>query len=431
VRRFSILARLAALVFLAVAAGCSERIEGGEGCPELCPTENVPVKDTTLDAVVFDTVLSGYPGPGEQALFLLAAQPRPDTAEVRAVVRFDSLPARYFPAGAADSVQITQVDSGFITLHLDTTGTLLSGAATISAYDVDTVGVTNDTSAAVLNRLFRPDRLIGAVTIDSTTLKTDSLRVPISNAAIAAKARDTLRLRIGLRISSAAAVRLRVVSSQGGATTNPVRLSFDPKTATDTTYSPIVLTPSSGTPAGDKEAALGFRDFTVVAAGTVPSFGADLVVGGLPARRTFVRLSVPSRFVDSATIVRATLLLNQRPVPGASAADTVDLTTDVVVADQSVADLRRSIDLSAAGASFGVDSLRMSPADSGLRSLGLVNLVRAWRSFPATTQRALVLRARLEGAQVSALRFISAEESSTLRPRVRISYIPRTEFALP
>jgi len=163
VRRLSILARLAALVLLAVAAACTERIESGAACPELCPTENVPVRDTTLDAVVFDSVLSGYPGPGEQALFLLAAQPRPDSLDVRAVVRFDSLPARYFPAGAADSVQITQVDSGFITLHLDTTGTLLTQAATISAYDVDTVGVGNDTSAATINRLFRPDRLIGAV----------------------------------------------------------------------------------------------------------------------------------------------------------------------------------------------------------------------------------------------------------------------------
>jgi hypothetical protein len=431
VRRLSILARLAALVLLAVAAGCTERIESGAACPELCPTENVPVSDTTLDAVVFDSVLSGYPGPGEHTLFLLAGQPRPDTLDVRGVVRFDSLPARYFPTGAADSVQITQVDSGFITLHIDTASTLLTQAATISAYDVDTVGVANDTSAAVINRLFRPDRLIGAVTIQPGGLTADSLRVPISNAAIAAKARDTLKLRIGLRIASTAPVRLRVVSSQGGAQTNPVRLSFDPKSATDTTYSPIVLGPSSSTPTGDAESALGFRDFTVVAAGTVPSFGTDLVVGGLPARRTFLRFSVPSRFIDSATIVRATLLLNQRPVPGASAADTVELTTDIVVADQTVTDLRRSIDLSAAGAGFGVDSLRISPADSGLRSLGLVNLVRSWRAFPATTQRAIVLRARLEGAQVSALRFISAEGSSTLRPRVRISYIPRTEFALP
>ena len=429
-RRISILLRLTALALLVVAAACTERIESGAACPALCPTENTPVSDTTLDAVVFDSVLTGYPLPGEQQFLLLAAQPRPDTLDVRAIVRFDTLPARYFPTGAADSVRITQVDSGFITIHFDTTTKLITQPATISAYDVDTAAV-NDTTAAALNGLFRPDRLIGTVTVRPESLTTDSLRVPISNAAIAAKTRDTLRLRIGLRISSTAPVRLRIDASQGGTATSPVRLSFDPVSASDTTYSPIVLSPSSSTPTGDAETALGFRDFTIVAAGAVPALGSDLVIGGLPARRTFMRFVVPARLIDSATIVRATLLLTQRPTPGAERTDTVELTPNVVVAEGSIADLRRSVDLSAPGSNFGVDSLRLSPADSGARSISLVNLVRAWHALPATTQRALVLRARFEGAQAAALRFVSAEGSPTQRPRLRISFIPRTEFALP
>ena len=429
-RRLSIFLRLAALVVLPVMAACSERIESGAACPELCPTENVPVSDTLLDAVALDSVLSGYPNPGEQEFLLLAAQPRPDSLDVRTVMRFDSLPHSYFPTGAADSVRITQVDSGFIELHLDTLSTLLTAPATITAYDVDTADAV-DTTAVALNPLFRPDRLIGVVTIQPGSLTTDSLRVPISNAAIAGKARDSLRLRIGLRISSTAPVRLRILASQGGTATNPARLSFDPVSPTDTTYSPIVLTPTSATPTGDQDTALGLRDFTVVAVGEVPPLGTDLVVGGLPARRTFLRFNVPSRFIDSATIVRAALLLTQRPAPGAERTDTVELVTNVVVADRSISDLRRSSDLSTPGSAFGVDSLRLSPADSGARAVSLVTLVRAWHTFPATTQRAVVLRTRFEGAQAAALRFTSADGLGAQRPRLRISYIPRTEFALP
>lgn len=429
-RRLSLLSRLAVLALLPLVAACTENIEGGAACPQLCPTENAPVRDTTLDAVVLDSSLVGYPLPGEPRYLLLAVRPAPDTLDVRTIVRFDTLPARYFPTGAADSVAITRVDSGFLRIHFDTTSDVLARGTTISAYDVDTPAGTVDTSTAALNALFVPARLLGSITIDSTGVTTDSLRIPIASATIAARAQAAGRLRIGLRVTSRAPAQLRIVSSQGGLVANQAHLSFDPVSATDTTYSPIVLTPTSATPA-EASIAAGLHDFSIVAAGAVPSFGADLLVGGLPGRRTFLRFNVPSRLVDSSTIVRATLLLSQRPVPGAARTDTVQLETDAVVAEQSVVDLRRSADLALPGASFGIDTLRLSPADSGARAISIVSLVRAWRTLPSTTQRALVLRATLEGAQAGALRFYSTEGPAAQRPRLRISYISRTEFALP
>jgi hypothetical protein len=294
---------------------------------------------------------------------------------------------------------------------------------------VDTADAV-DTSAVALNALFRPDRRIGSLTIDSAGYTSDSLLIPISNAAIVSKTTGAKRLRVGLRISSASSARLRILSSQGGVVTNQARIAFDAVSTGDTTYSPIIVSTASTTPT-EPAVAAGLRDFTIVAAGGVPATGTDLLIGGLPGRRTFLRFNVPSRLVDSATIVRATLLMVQRPGVGAERTDTVRLESDVVVAEQTVVDLRRSADLSLPGASFSIDTLRLSPADSGLRSISIVNLVRAWRSLPATTQRALVLRATLEGAQASALRFFSTEAPAGLRPRLRISYIPRTEFALP
>jgi hypothetical protein len=50
---------------------------------------------------------------------------------------------------------------------------------------------------------------------------------------------------------------------------------------------------------------------------------------------------------------------------------------------------------------------------------------------PRGTQRALVLRADAEGLQASAVRFYSVEAPAGLRPRLRLSYVPRTNFGLP
>lgn len=414
-------------MLLPLLAACTENIESGAACPQLCPTENVPVRDTVLDVVVLDSAISGLPLPGEPAYVLLASRPGPDTLDARAVVRFDSLPSRFFPVGGADSAAITRVDSTFLRIHFDTLSKQITGSAVISAYDVDTTAGV-DSTAAVLNTLFRPDRLLGTRTIFADSLTTDSLRIPIANDVLAAKAQGSRRLRVGLRITSTSPARLRIISAQGGVSTNPVRLSFDP--STDTTFSPLVFVPSSSTP-GEVNVTAGLRDFTILAAGALPPVGSDLAVGGLPSRRTFLRLAVPSRFVDSSTIVRASLQLVQRPVAGAERADTVQLESDLVVADQSITNLLRASELSAPGIAFGIDSLRLSPADSGVRSVSLVSVLRAWRALPSTTQRAVVLRARLEGAQAGALRFFSTEAAPALRPRLRLSYIPRTEFALP
>lgn len=427
-RRLTNLARLAAILALPLFAACSERIEAGAACPDLCPTENVPVRDTVLDAVVLDTSLTGFPLPGAPPYLLLEARQGADSVDIRAIVRFDSLPTKFFPSGGADSAVITAVDSSFLRLHIDSTTKKFTAPITISAYDVDTAAAV-DTSTAALSRLFRADRFIGSVTIKPDSLTTDSVRIPIANGAIVRHTRDSSGLRIGLRLTSTAPARLRIVASQSGTSANRARLSFDP--STDTSYTPLVFTPSSKTPS-EPNLALALQDFTLATVGLKPSPGSDLQIGGFPTRRAVMRFNVPTKFVDSSTIVRATLLLTQRPVPGGDIADTVVLQTDVVLADTSIKDLSRIAQLAAPGATLSIDSVRFAPNDSGARVLPLVNLLRVWRTLPATTQRAIVLRASSEGHQVAAIRFFSTEASiAALRPRLRISYIPRTEFALP
>jgi hypothetical protein len=181
---------------------------------------------------------------------------------------------------------------------------------------------------------------------------------------------------------------------------------------------------------GSAELALAYRTQTVVARSPRLADGSDLIVGGLPARRTYLRFAVPSRFVDSVDVVRASLLLTQRPSGAADPLDTgVTIRPLAVLATNEVTDLIRASEL--ATNAVGLDTLRLNPTGTGVRALPVVNLVRAWRVLPAGTPRALVLRSALEGAQAAEVRFYSIEAPAGLRPRLRLSYVPRTNFGLP
>lgn len=425
------LAGVGAALALALAAACSEKLDGGIGCTAdqatLCPITNAAVQDTTLDPVVLDTALAGVPVPGDAQTLLLALRPGADSLDVRAVVRFDSLPARFSPPAGGDSVAITTVDSTAIRLSLDTTGTRFTGPVTIEAYDVDTA-TASDTSSAVLAELFRPDRLLGSATLATQTVTGDTVSIPLSDAVFAARAQAGGRLRVGLRLVGTSTARVRFfgvgLSGATGASAPVVR--FDP--ASDTTYRPIQVYAYSKTPSG----ALGgaYSDQTVVARTPQAPDGSDLIVGGLPSRRTYLRFAVPARFTDSVDVVRASLILTQRPGSGRDAIDTtVTIQPLAVLATDAVTDLVRASELSTS--TVGLGTVTLNPVGSGVREIQVVNLVRAWRALAADVPRALVLRAAGEGVEAAELRFYSIEAPAELRPRLRLSYVPRSNFGLP
>lgn len=422
------LAAVVGLAALAAGAACSEQLEGGAGCAAgLCPVTNAAVVDTTLDPVVLDTALAGVPVAGDLPVLLLATRPGADSLDVRAVVRFDSVPGSFAPPAGGDSVRITRVDSTAIRLTLDTSGTRFTGPVTIQAYDVDTAAA-GDTVVDVLAALFRPDRLLGEVTLASPTVTGDTVSLRLSNDAFAAKAQARARLRIGLRLVSATSARVRLfgVGVGGVNAVSPV-VRFDP--ATDTIFRAVLVFPASVTP-GSSELARAYRAQSLPVRVPRLTDGSDLVIGGLPARRVYMRFAVPARFIDSVDLVRASLLLTQRASGAPDALDTgVTVRPLAVLATDAVTDLRRASEF--ASGAVGLDTLRVDPRGSGVRVFSVVNLLRAWRALPTNTPRALVLRATAEGAQAAELRFYSIEAAAELRPRLRLSYVPRTNFGLP
>jgi len=415
------LVAIAAAVSLVGAVACSESFAGGDACPSLCPSKPNAFRDTTIDAITMDTTVSGYPALGLSSAMLLAN--RPDTLVTRSVFRFDVLPTVYLPNKGSTSESITTVDSVVMVIPLDSTGRLGSGTMTIEAFDVDTTA--NDSSNVVVRSLFRADRLIGSTVVTPSALA-DTLRIPLSRDVMNAKIAAATRLRIGLRVKDGAG-QLRIISFSSGVGAAYVR--FDPNT--DTTYSPLTVAPTTSMDLATTDVNLAYTVYSLVDKGSPEADANTLVVGGYPAYRTYFRFSVPKFITDSSTIVRAEVLLTQRPSKFASFSDTIAVLPIVPTSTSAVSDIRRILDLSADGAFAALDSTRLVPKDSGQRALNILALARTWKSLPVDVPRAVAFRIGLEGSQPAEFRFFSSKAASTVRPRLRITFLPRTESAIP
>ncbi len=167
--------------------------------------------------------------------------------------------------------------------------------------------------------------------------------------------------------------------------------------------------------------------------GTADADAQTLAVGGLPSRRSYLRFNIPSNIIDSGTVVRAELILTQRPIRGIDPRDTIAVVPLIGVSSTLVTDIRRAMELAAPGlfASPVLDSLLVFPSDSGAKTLNLLGVIRNWTLLPSTVYRALILRSSHEGSEPAEARFFSMEAPLSLRPRIRITYLPRVDRALP
>ena len=415
---------LTAIILAVLVAACTDKIDGGGACPDLCATQPNAFKDTTVYAVELDTTISGFPTLGLSTSILLAN--RPDTIESSAVIRFDVLPTSFTPNNTGDTVTITTVDSVFLRVVIDSTGARGAAQVELQAYDVDTTE-TSPTSA-VIRSLFRPDRLIGSVPI-TTVAARDTVRIPISKTVLQKKLTDKSRFRIGIRLAGVTSSQIRILQQTSGFA-SPL-LTFDP--SNDTTYLPRAVSPSTTFGGIASEELLAASVFSLLIKGTPDADAQTLSVGGLPSRRSYMRFNVPARILDSSTVVRAELILTQRPVRGIDPKDTIAVVPLIGVSSTLVTDIRRAMELAAPGlfSSPRLDSLLVFPSDSGAKSLNVLGVIRNWTALPTTVYRALIFRSSHEGSEPAEAHFFSIEAPLSLRPRLRITYLPRVDRALP
>jgi hypothetical protein len=232
------------------------------------------------------------------------------------------------------------------------------------------------------------------------------------------------QLRIGLRATGAESAQL-LFSSTDALAGPSISFRATPDTATPR----LTILPFSHTPAGDPITAFNLRDYTVVAKGPPPGPVTDLDVGGFPARRAYLRFDIPKRIIDSTSVVRATLLLNQIPNNALDPNDSIAVLPHLVLAANAVTDPTKA---SQVIAEIAVDTVYMKPGASGIQLVELARAFTFWRTQdPEKSPRAIVLRSLSEGRSPLEFRFSSSEAPAALRPRLRISYTTRVPLGLP
>jgi len=400
---------------------CADQLTGGNACPELCQQEKVTVNDTVIDAIEVDTSIVGFPAIGSENFLLLASQG--DTLQTRAIIRYDTLPTTYHNVTANADSTIQHVDSSRLNVRVVAPSTQPTQPFTIEVYNVDTTA--NDTAAAPVLALFRPDRLLGSRTFQPGDSVKDTLKVPISNAAVLSAVTHGTHLRVGLKLVSPVSMQLKLTAVGLG---TPTTLSF--RATSDTATARINVTPVSSTPANPAFLKEPLADYLVVAQGDVSTPPHILVVGGIPASRTYFRFKLPSRIVDSSTVIRASLLLTQAPNRASpSAKDTFTLRAVPVLASSQITDIDHALGFLSSGT---IDTLRTVPSDSGARRMEMVNIVRSWKKSDSTkTPQAIAILSNLETEVSGRAYFFSSSAPANVRPRLQLTYVPQVSIGSP
>ena len=175
--------------------------------------------------------------------------------------------------------------------------------------------------------------------------------------------------------------------------------------------------------------------------GAAPLAAGSVSVGGMPARRFVLTTNLPANIVDSSEVVRATLTLTQTPNRNSyRGGDTLAIYPLVLVSTTYVLDPLRAVALAVplAGAIRSryaryaySDSVRTVPTDSGPKNFELTALLREWRLNRTYLRRVIVFRISDEGYDPGDIRFFSTAAAASLRPRIRIQYVPAASRLIP
>ncbi len=406
------------VLFTIVAAACTENLDNSSGCPLLCVDQQAGLQTVTLDAVTLDSTVSALTGLGTELSLLVAT--RGDSIDSRAIIRFDSIPATFTKPGDTTNFKVTAADSATLHFRVDTVGGKIPDQVTLDMYDVNSTAL--DTAVAPIAALFIPSRLIASQTYARTDLR-DSVDFKIPSQAIVSRAGGPLR--IGIRARGSGSVQFKIRSTDTGAL--PTSLTY--RVSPDTTIAKVSLTPFSKTPANQPSEATSLADYTLLVKGTATGAPTDLNIGGLPARRAYLRFNVPAFITDSVDVVRASLLLTQIPNNQIDPNDTVFVVPNAVLATTAVIDIAKASQIVATA---NADTLRAHPGNSGVQTIEIAQVLALWRTQTATTTpRAIVLQSAQEGESPLEARFYSLEAAPALRPKLRITYSTRKSKGLP
>lgn len=403
---------IAAALLAAAVAACQERLTAPADCPALCPGGTPQVFDTVFTAVAGrDSSFpragdpgGGYVNRGRGAALLVSNGfvASEDRAVYRFEVRSDSVPLR-------DTLRAYTVDSVLLTLNVVARDTLVNGLK-VYLYRLPQPEAVDST------RTFAD---IDAQLVDANLL--DSISVPdsvntggISSSLIGADAAKLglapggdSTLAIGIRIAAESPTGVRLGALAGG------------NAATFTSFVTLLDVPDTGTtlkPTIARRTAFN----TFVTQNPLLPDDTLLTVGGEPASRALVRFGLPNEFLDSITVVRATLELTPvRPIFGLPT-DSAPLQAVAVVSDLGA----KSV-LTPDASFIRQDTLATVQTDTV--HLDITRLVQLWQSSTVRPQSIFLrLPATLEASSFTRAVFHSTRsqvpDQTNVAPRLRLTY---------
>lgn len=420
-----------------VLAGCQENLAGGAACPALCP-DTLVVKDTLLfasEAIDTDVTLAGSPAIGTESQLVVADYVQGgDRLRTGLVFRFDSLQRALVDTTGKPPRPITSIDTASVRINVITpssgsydTTLVRDSSVTFVLYDVNADASDLDTAAVAAR--------FGGTQLGTLTVKRDSLTgalsIPLDTGFLASHIRTGERVRLGLVVQSANGAQVRLNSLEGGAST-----SLQYTGHADTSRMSAALGVNTRSSAGPPIRSL--ADYMLVLEGAAPPPADVLAAGGIPSSRIFIRFKLPAVLIDSSTtIVRANLEMHQQGNNLYASDDSLALLLQLVRATKAISDPAQasvlSVDPGNISAAFAVRPVIVSPSATRLDTIPLANVLLLWkREGPATMQRAIVLQSSSQGLDPRRYYlYSSAAAVDSLRPRIRITYIPRSGFGLP
>jgi hypothetical protein len=421
-----------------VLAGCQEDLAGGAACPALCP-DTLTVRDTVLfasEVLERDITLLGSPAIGTEAQLLAADYIQGgDRLRTGVVIRFDSLQRVLTDTTDKPPRPITSVDTASLRINIATPASgsydstlVRDTVVTFVLYDVNAAAGDFDT-AAVRARFGVTE--VGALTVKRDSL-TGAISIPLDTAFLGSHVRNGERVRLGLEVRSDNGAQVRIFSVEGGSPASLQYIAHADTTRFSTAVSANTRSSAGGPPIRS------LADYVLVLEGAAPPPADVLVAGGIPSSRIFIRFDIPPALIDSSTtIVRANLEMHQQGNDLYSSDDTVALVTRLVRATKAVSDPAQaavlSVDPIAISQTFAVPEVRVSPSETRVDTIPLAHILLFWKSEgPETMQRSIVLQSSSQGLDPRRFYLYSSEAADeSLRPKLRITYIPRSGFGLP
>jgi hypothetical protein len=397
------------LLLVAAVAACQEQLTAPADCPALCPGGTAEIFDTIVPALqdrdssfpAFVDRASGYVDRGKGTALLVSNGFA--ASEDRAVYRFAP---RGGTVALRDTLRTYAVDSVLVSLALVARDTLVNGLK-VYLYrlpEPETVDSTRTfadidallTDANLIDSISVPDS-VNAGAITTTFRGADAAKLGLAPGG------DSV-LAIGLRIAAETPTGIRV-----GALASSTAASF-------TSYVTLDVPDTGATRKQSLTRSTVFNTF--VTQNPVVPDDTLLTVGGEPSSRALLRFALSNEFLDSTTIVRATLELTPvRPILGLPTDPSV-LHTIAVVGDLG-AKSPLTTDLSL------VRQDTLPAVQSDTVQVEVTRIVQFWQSARSRPQ-SVFLRLMPEAATFARAVFHSTRshvpDGMLVAPRLRITY---------